>query len=406
MFNSIQLYGAVLLGGLVSGELARRVFSLPRPTGYVLFGLLLGESGLNWIQPLQIESAGLFIELALGLILFELGYLVPRTTTLLYRARFATGVAVSLGAGALLLLLFRWWGFPLGASLFAAILCLATSPAITIATCSDVGAEGERTGLLYTLVATNGAIAFAALVLLVPFLNDIDLLTIAGRLGGSLGSIMGAMILGGACAGTVLLGAECLEGQPERQRLLILGTIVMGVGTAMYLGVSVFLPMLIFGLLVSTIDRENKVLAVRIASDAQVFLIITFVLAGAAIDIAYLLTFWKQALMIVAARLLGQWVGVVLTREGVNLGWRESAFATIGLLPMSSIALVLLVDIQMRYSGFSAELSGMLMSTILLMQLVGPLATQTAIKGFGEATRLMPSLAGNAATAGNERESP
>jgi hypothetical protein len=37
------------------------------------------------------------------------------------------------------------------------------------------------------------------------------------------------------------------------------------------------------------------------------------------------------------------------------------------------------------------SLVGMLMATILLMQLFGPLATQTAIKEFGEATRLSSS---------------
>jgi hypothetical protein len=46
----------------------------------VLFGLLVGQSGLNWVTLLDIESAQLFIDLALGLILFELGYLVPRST--------------------------------------------------------------------------------------------------------------------------------------------------------------------------------------------------------------------------------------------------------------------------------------------------------------------------------------
>ena len=406
MFNTIQLFGLVLLGGLAAGELSRRVCSLPRTTGYVVFGLLLGKSGLNWIQALQIESASLFIDLALGLILFELGYLVPRTTSLQRHARFVTGLAVSLGAGAVMFLLFRLWGFSLGSSLFAAALCLATSPAITIATCSDVGAKGERTGLLYTLVATNGAVAFSAVVLLVPFLNDTDALTIAGRVGGSLGSIVGSIMLGGACAGLVLLGAEKLERQPEHQHLLILGTIVLGVGTAMYLDVSVFLPMLVFGLLVSTIDRDNKVSAIRIASDARVFLVITFVLAGAALDIAYLAAFWKQALMIAAARLIGQWIALALTRDGLGLSWRESVFTTVGLQPMSSIALVLLVNTQMLYSGMSSELVGMLMATILLMQLLGPLATQTAIKGFGEAMRLQPRGSANAAASDVQGEKP
>ena len=66
-----------LLGGLASGELSRRLFNLPRTTGYVLCGLVLGQSGLGWIDPYVLGSAQFFIYPALGLILFELGQRVP-----------------------------------------------------------------------------------------------------------------------------------------------------------------------------------------------------------------------------------------------------------------------------------------------------------------------------------------
>ena len=390
MFNSIQLFGLVLLGGLAAGEVSRRLFALPRTTGYVLFGLLVGQSGLNWVTPLHIESAQLFIDLGLGLILFELGYLVPRTSAQSVRNRLLAGCALSLLAGLLVLMLFLYWGFSSGSALFAAALCVATSPAITIATCSDVGAKGERTGLLYTMVAINGAVAFAAVVLLVPFLIDSEPMSGFARVSSALGSIFGSVILGGACAGVVLLGADRLERQAEHQHLLILGTIVLGVGTAIFLGVSVFLPMLIFGILVNTIDRERKVIAIRIASDARVFLVITFVLAGAALDIAYLRDYWLETFLIVAVRLTGQLLVILLARQGLGLTVRESLFLGVGLQPMSSIALVLLVNTQMLYGGMDGTLVGMLMATILLMQLFGPLATQTAIKGFGEASKLFP----------------
>lgn len=400
MFNSIQLFGLVLLGGLAAGEISRRLLALPRTTGYVLFGLLIGQSGLNWVRLLHIESAQLFIDLALGLILFELGYLVPHSNLENSRGRLLVGVTLSLITGFLVLSLFRFWGFSAGSALFAAALCMATSPAITIATCSDVGAKGERTGLLYTMVAINGAVAFAAVVLLVPFLIDIQPMSGLSRVSGALGSIIGSMVLGGACAGLVLMGAEKLERQAEHQHLLILGTIVLGVGTAIYLDVSVFLPMLIFGILVSAIDRERKVVAIRIASDARVFLVITFVLAGAAMDIAYLRDYWQEATIIAAVRLIGQMLAVLISRKHIGLTAQESFFLSIGLQPMSSIALVLLVNTQTLYSGMDAKLVGMLMATILLMQLFGPLATQTAIKGFGEATRLR-STTGSGAPAEN-----
>ena len=388
MFNSIQLFGLVLLGGLVAGEISRRYFTLPRTTGYVLFGVLIGQSGLNWVTPLHVESAQLFIDLALGLILFELGYLVPHNNLKSGRGRILVGFLLSVAAGILVFALIRYWEFSIGSALFAAALCVATSPAITIATCSDVGAKGERTGLLYTMVAINGAIAFAAVVLLVPFLNDNQPMSGFARISSALGSIIGSTMLGGACAGMVLLGADKLERQVEHQHLLILGTIVLGVGTAVYLDVSVFLPMLIFGILVSAIDRERKVIAIRIASDARVFLVITFVLAGAALDVAYLRDYWREAILIALVRSMGQMVAILISRNAIGLTVGESVYLGIGLQPMSSIALVLLVNTQMLYSGMDAKLVGMLMATILLMQLFGPLTTQMAIKGFGEATKL------------------
>ncbi|WP_265949918.1 cation:proton antiporter [Dechloromonas sp. A34] len=388
MLNSIQLFGLVLLGGLAAGEAARRLLALPRTTGYVLFGLLVGQSGLNWITPQHIESAQLFIDLALGLILFELGYLVPGVTPQAGKHRLLAGLGLSLAPGLLLFTLFGYWGFAGGPALFAAALCVATSAAITIATCSDVGAKGERTGLLYTMVAINGCVAFSAVMLLTPFLQDGETIGILARIGYALGGILSALLLGTLCAAVVLLGVRKLERQPEHQHLLILGCIVLGVGTAIFLDVSVFLPMLIFGVVVRAVDREQKVIAIRIASDARVFLVITFVLAGAALDIAHLLNYWPEALVISLTRLAGQLLVAMLTRRQLGLSSRESLLLSIGLQPMSSVALVLLANTQMLYSNLDPKLVGVVLATILLMQLCGPLATQTAIKGFGEASRL------------------
>ena len=97
---------------------------------------------------------------------------------------------------------------------------------------------------------------------------------------------------------------------------------MLGVGTAIYLEVSVFLPMLIFGILVSTIDRDRKVVAIRIASDARVFLVITFVLAGAALDIAYLRDYWLEAILIAVARLAGQMLAILTCAQE---HWPDSA---------------------------------------------------------------------------------
>ena len=60
---------------------------------------------------------------------------------------------------------------------------------------------------------------------------------------------------------------------------------------------------------------------------------------------------------------------------------------------MSSVALVLVSSTQSLPAMLETDLAGSLAATMLLLQLVGPLATQTAILGFGEATHLLQSRA-------------
>ena len=245
--NSVQLFGIVLLGGLCAGEICRRVLAVPRTTGYVVFGLLLGQSGLQWVSPAHIEAAHLFIDLALGLILFELGYRVPRAGAVAGGHRLAVGGVISLCGAVAITVTLASWGFPLKTSVLAAALCLATSPAITIATTSDVGARGENTGLLFALIAINGSFAFvgvtwaASVLAQGPGYFSGDVLLELGR------KLFLSLALAGGCAALVLLGARKLGRQADHQHLLIVGTIVFGVGLALSLDLSVFFPMLIFG---------------------------------------------------------------------------------------------------------------------------------------------------------------
>jgi hypothetical protein len=52
----------------------------------------------------------------------------------------------------------------------------------------------------------------------------------------------------------------------------------------------------------------------------------------------------------------------------------------------------------MLYSEMDPTLVGMLLATLLPMQLLGAFATQTATKGFGEATRRLAGRHGAGAT--------
>ena len=64
--------GMVLLLGLLGGKVAHR-FRVPRITGYMLTGLLLGPSMLSFISSETLNNIHVLNEIALGLILSAIG---------------------------------------------------------------------------------------------------------------------------------------------------------------------------------------------------------------------------------------------------------------------------------------------------------------------------------------------
>src|SRR4249920_3249386 len=71
--NQMVWVGVLLVAGLTGGELVQRLLRLPRITGYAAAGLALGPGGLELIGRPLLEELSVFADLALGLVLFELG---------------------------------------------------------------------------------------------------------------------------------------------------------------------------------------------------------------------------------------------------------------------------------------------------------------------------------------------
>ena len=64
--------GIVLLAGLVGAKLAR-MLRLPNVTGYLVAGLLIGQSFLGFVSTEDVDSFGIISEMALAIIAFSIG---------------------------------------------------------------------------------------------------------------------------------------------------------------------------------------------------------------------------------------------------------------------------------------------------------------------------------------------
>lgn len=383
--SPLLLFGLLLLGGLASGEISRRAFGLPRTTGFVLFGVLIGNSGLRWIDPYILDAAQFFIYPGIGLILFELGHHFPLTGRRIDRRLVLLSLAETSAVFATITTLMYLLGFGLAGGLFAAAIAASTSPAITIATTRDTGADGPFTRRLFGLVALNGCVACAAVSVLLPVLAASGATELTPGYATAAGHVLLSVLLGAGLALAACAAARRLGPQVEHQHLMLLGLIVVGTGLPLTLEMSPLLTLLTFGIGTRIADRHKAVLAIRISSDARVFLVVTFVLAGAALEIGLLAEYAATATAYALTRFGARWAALHLMGRRLGIAARESRFTAIGLLPMSSVALVLLGDAGPLEGGVGPALSGTLMGAIVLMQLIGPLCTQAAVIAAGEA---------------------
>jgi len=384
--NNLFWIGALLAVGVACGEAVRRVLRLPRITGYAAAGLALGPGGLGLIDRPVLEDLGVFADVAVGLVLFELGQRLDLAWLRRTPALALMGVAESLGAAALVFFTLHYYFdlVPLAAGVAAAI-AVSTSPAVLMRVAADLRAEGQVTERALIITAINGVLAFLALTVLIPWLHF-------EYRGGWLTMITHPLyLLGGSAALAVVAGwltlrlAGLIGKSPERQFIAVIAMVVLTVGIAIALKCSVLLALLGMGALVRNADREHHLVVVDSGNAGQLFYVCLFVISGASLDLALLATAGAAGLAFVLVRFAGKAVGVLALAPLVGLEWRKGVLLATALAPMSGLAVVLVHQTAALYPEIRASVAPVVLAAVVILELAGPVATQFALRRAGEA---------------------
>jgi Kef-type K+ transport system membrane component KefB len=384
--SQLTLFGALLVLGLVAGEAFRRYLSLPRITGYAAAGIVLGPEVSGLLSRDTLFELRLLIDLSIGLVVFELGYRLNadwlRRNRWLSAAALAES-AVCFGAifGTLTLFGFR----PILAATAAAI-GTATSPAVVMLVASELRAEGQVTERMLLFTAVNTVFAYVTLTLLLPFLHFEQKADLRMALLHPIYLFAGALLAGYLACLLLLQLARWVGKREERQFVLLIALIVLAIGIAHSLNLSVPLAVLALGMLARNLDRGHALLPVRLGSGAQLFFVILFVLTGASLEFHAFGTAAVGAVVaFIVMRFLGKALAVVALGRASGISLRASAWLTVSLLPMSGLAVVMVRDTISLYPSFGRELAAVVLSVIVVLELLGPLATQWALRRAGEA---------------------
>lgn len=384
--SHLMAFGLLLALGVLAGEAVRRYLALPRIMGYVLAGALLGPQASGLLDGDALFELRLVVDLSIGLVVFELGSRLDfewlRRNQWLFPAALAEALLCFLAIYAGL----WYFGFAPLLCATAAAIGTATSPAVVLLVSKDLQSEGQVTERMILFTAVNTVFAYMVLALLLPFLHLEHKADWRTAVLHPLYVFAGAALAGWMASVLLRLLARWVGKDRERQFILIASVVVIAIGLAHSLKLSVAVTLVTLGMLARNLDRGHALLPVDLGRGGQLFVVMLFVLTGASLEFA---AFEVAALGAVAAfvilRFLGKALGLLIFGRLTGIPPGGAGLLAVSLLPMSGVAVVMVRDTVSLYPEFGRQLGAIVLSAVVVLELVGPLATQFALRRAGEA---------------------
>ncbi|HEV8399946.1 MAG TPA: cation:proton antiporter [Gemmatimonadales bacterium] len=390
--------GFLLLAAHLGGDLAKR-FRLPRITGLLVTGLLVGPAFLGLVRGDEVGALGFIGDAAAALIAFTAGSQLNLEMLRQGRGMLARVTAASMLfplaiVAAVVLSVSPWFpltvhqpfGDALAVALVLGAIAAASSPTLTVALMDELGARGPVARAVLSVAAAKDAVVIAvfALILLVarPLAS-----------GGALDlSVVGSVLLYGVAsiaAGVVLgvLISQYLKLLRSDSPLILVAVAFLTAEAARSLNLDVLLIALTAGFYVVTFSPvEGSRLETQLKRAAVPVYALFFALAGAGLQVGFLRDTWGWVVLLVALRALGLRVGTrfagrsSLVPAGLaNHGW-------LGLISQAGVTFGLAAAARRAFPEWGVSLEALVVAMIGVHEIVGPLCFQRALRLTGEVT--------------------
>lgn len=373
-----------LVVGGVLGELVQRALGLPRIVGYSLAGMALAFSGHGPNDGRLLGSLRVIVDLALALLLFELGSRLRLRWLRLNPALVWTSIAESLLSFVAVAVVLVGLGMDLHVALVGATLTVAVSAAVVGRVASELKADGQVTERVIMLTVLNTLFAVLAHRLLIGALH-------LERSGDLLRAVLqplyvfaGSVVLAWALARLVAWIARRLDLRNENSVLLLLGMIVLALSLARWFNLSTLLVPLLAGVVLRNSTERPWVWPRHFGTAGGVLVLMLFVVVGSAWSMQAVALGAAAAVLLLGARFAAKALVVVALARWSGIEARQGLSLALTLAPISGTTLVLFADLHVAQPEVAALLAPVVLSAIAVMELLGPLAVQWGLRMAGE----------------------
>jgi len=377
--------GSLFLLGLVADLLGTHT-PLPRVTLLLLTGLAIGPSGFDLLPALTEAWFPVLTDIALAMIGFLLGQKLTRPAL-----RELGYPVLTMSAGVVIvtsLLVFSvlsFFGVPLEIALLLAGIATATAPAATVDVVHESKAKGRFTDILLDMVAIDDAWGLLVFSLLLAGAQALSGQGGAGEVLAAGGwEIGGAMLLG------LLLGlpmayltGRIRPGEPTQAEAL--GMVLLCAGLAVWAEVSYILAAMAMGAVVANLAKHHNRPFHTIEGIEWPFLILFFLLAGAALHVDALAQVGLLGAGYIGLRVIGRLLG---TRLGGWLSGTDTVtrrWIGLALLPQAGVAIGMALLASQRFPELKDIILPVVLGSTVVFELIGPVITRRVLIRVGDA---------------------
>ena len=401
--------GVAMIAGLLLSRLTSRL-NLPDVTSYLVAGLLVGPlvlgqldvPGLGFGSFEFVEEMGLICDAALGFIAFSIGSEF-RISALRKTGRQATVIAIFQALTATLFVDVALIGLhcllgdklPISTCLILGAIATATAPAATLMVINQYKAKGPLTDILLPIVALDDAVGLVVFAVskgvAKAFISGS--LSVVSVLVNPLVEIFASLLLGAALGWVFSLVEKYFNSNSKRLSLAV-AFVALSAGLSklhfeigpVHVGFSSLLVCMMCGTIFCNLcDFSEEIMHKTERWTGPVY-VLFFVISGAELDLRVFadLAVVGIGVMYIITRSAGKIFGASASAKLVKCEPSIIKYLGITLLPQAGVALGMSVTVAGEFGAEGAMIRNIVLFSVLIYELVGPLLTKMALTAAGD----------------------
>ena len=400
-----------LFAGLMMTRPFKKI-SFPDVTAFLIAGVLVGPyclgrmSSFGFCNSQELADVGIISNVALGFIAFDIGseFELAKLREMGKSATFIgilQAVTATLLVDAALVFLSMRGYLPLPAAIVLGAIASATAPAATLMVVRQFKAKGPVTDLLLPIVALDdaaGLVIFAVSIGIAQALigGTINIISVIIN---PIVEIICSLVLG-TVMGMILTLLERLFFSNHNRLAMTIAFVMMTIALAsreVYIGqvrlaCSSLLVCMMLGTVFCNMCSYSADIMGRSQRWSAPLYSVFFVLSGARLELSVLANHAVMTIGIVyiLVRCLGKYSGALLGAEMMKCSSTVKKYLGITLFPQAGVALGMVVSAQSLGAEMGGLIRNIILFSVLVYELVGPMLTRIALTKAGEIEQKLP----------------